>query len=406
MVGRCNRIGGDNIMDFAFSPEQDQLRAEVRSFVRKNPPERFPCQIQDEGYGFGGWSREYTRALGATGWLALTWPQKFGGLGRPLRDRFVLLDELAYHRAPQMAHFFNDSVGPSFLVHGTEEQRQRFLPAMARAELLFCTPMSEPNAGSDLLGLQTRAIPQGDGFVLRGQKVWSTGAFLSDWGMTLARTDPEAPRHQGITAFLVDLRSPGVTVRPIADGSGHLSFTEVFYDDVKVPGENVLGGINRGIPMMFDALEGDRLWARCVRASGSQRDLEDLIAYARQTDQGREALRHNPTLRHSLANMAVEIHVCRLLTYRAVCLIDQGKTLVHEASIMKTFADELGQRMAQVAMQLLGAHGLLAQESRRAPFNGRFAYQFVFRPGLTIAGGTSEIQRSTIATRGLGLPRG
>ena len=392
-------------MDFGFTPEQEQLRQEARTFVRENPPERFPRQMEDEGYGFGGWSREYSQELAKKGWLALTWPQKYGGLGRRLSDRFALMDQLAYLRAPTMGHFFGDSVSGSLLRHGTEEQRQRFLPRMAKAELIFCTPMSEPNAGSDLLGLQTRAIPDGDGFLLRGQKVWASGAFISDWGMTLARTDPSGPRHLSITAFLVDLRLPGVTIRPVADATGDLSFSEVFYDDVRIPRENVLGEINKGIPLMLDALEGDRLWARCIRAAASSRDLEDMVAYLKGTAHGRDALRHNPTLRHSLANMAIEVQVCRLLTYRALCLMDQGKTLVHEASIMKTFADELGQRAAQVAMRVLGPYGVLGRNARLAPFAGRFARLYLYGPGLTIAGGTSEIQRNTIATRGLGLPR-
>lgn len=393
-------------MEFSLGPERERLREEVRSFVRENPPERFPAQLGDEGYGFGGWSREYSRALAAKGWLSVAWPQRFGGLGRGVVDKFVVMEELAYQRAPQMAHFFNDSVAINLLNHGTEEQRQRLLPPMARGDLIFCTPLSEPNAGSDLLGLQTRAVPDGDDFILRGQKVWSSGATVSDWGMTLARTDPNAPRHQSISAFLVDLRSPGVTIRPLVDPTDEPSFAEVFFDEVRVPRANILGEFNRGIPLMLEALEGDRLWARCIRSAASSRDLENLVGYVRDDRQGRQALRRDPTLRHLLAEMAIEIRVCRMLAYRAIWLVDQGKALTHEASILKTFADELGQRMVQAAMRVLGHHGLLVGDSGRAPFGGRFTRLYIWGPGLTIAGGTSEMQRNTIASRGLGLPRG
>lgn len=393
-------------MNFKFTDEQERLRQEVRDFIKANPVEKFPCQIKDEGYGFGGWSYEFSRQLGKKGWLSIAWPKEYGGLGMSLMDMFIVKDELAYFRAPTMANFFNDSVGLSILAHGSEEQKREFLPKMSRGEIFFCTGLSEPNSGSDLLSLETRANLEGDYFIINGQKLWTSGAFLSDWLLVVVKTDLQAPRHKGISTILVDLKTPGITVRPVADMTGSKSFSEVFFDEVKVPKSNLLGELNRGFQQVIETLEGDRFWGRCVRASASRKALEEMVCYCQEIKDNGTVLAKDPVIRDKLAEIAIEIEICRLLSYRCIVLLDKGVTLTHEASILKTFADELGQRASNLWMQILGMAERLDENERWGPLRTQMTHEYLFSPALTIAGGTSEIQRNTIAIRGLGLPRG
>ncbi|MBM4462405.1 MAG: acyl-CoA dehydrogenase [Chloroflexi bacterium] len=392
-------------MDFRFSEKEEALRAEVRQFCQKENLESFPCEIEDEGYGFGGWSRAFTRKLGEKGWLGITWPKEYGGLGRSVMERFVAAEELAYHRAPQYGHLFNDAVGAGIVAHGTQEQKSEFLPKMARGEIFWSTGLSEPGAGSDLLNTATRAVKNGDDYILNGQKIWPTGAHLAEWSLILARTDPDAPKARGLSTFLVDVRSPGVTVNPIIDMAGAKSFNEIFLEDVRVPKRHLLGQENRGLPLVFECLEGDRFWGRCLRHAGSWRDLEDLVQYVNEAKYDGRSLKEDRVLQDTLAEIAVELEVCRMLSYKAVWLLNKGSSISWESSVVKVFADELGQRMANVGLQVLGPQVQLRDNSKWASLRRRFMFLYNFNRGLSLAGGTSEIQRNTIALRGLGLPR-
>lgn len=392
-------------MDFRFSEQEEKLREEVRQFCHEEPPENFPCEIEDEGYGFGGWSRAFTRRLGEKGWLAIAWPKEYGGLGRSIMERFVAAEELAYHRAPQYGHLFGDAVGAGIVRYGTEEQKKDFLPKMARAEILWSTGLSEPGAGSDLLNTATRAVKDDNDYILNGQKIWPTGAHLAEWCLILARTDPEAPKSRGLSTFLVDVRSPGVTVNPIIDMSGAESFNEIFLEDVRVPKSCLLGEENRGLPLVFECLEGDRFWGRCLRHAGSKKDLEELVEYVNQSKYDGQNLKENQVIRDMLAEIAVELEVCRMINYKAAWLLNKGDSISWESSVVKTFADELGQRIANVGLQILGPQVQLRGKSKWASLRERFTFLYTFNRGLTLAGGTSEIQRTTIALRGLGLPR-
>jgi len=393
-------------MDFRFSEQEEKLREEVRQFCHEEPPQNFPCEIEDEGYGFGGWSRAFTRRLGEKGWLAIAWPKEYGGLGRSIMERFVAAEELAYHRAPQYGHLFGDAVGAGIVRYGTEEQKRDFLPKMARAEILWSTGLSEPGAGSDLLNTATRAVKDGDDYIINGQKIWPTGAHLAEWCLILARTDPEAPKSRGLSTFLVDVRSPGVTVNPIIDMSGAESFNEIFLEDVRVPKSCLLGEENRGLPLVFECLEGDRFWGRCLRHAGSKKDLEELVEYVNQSKYDGQNLKENQVIRDMLAEIAIELEVCRMINYKAAWLLNKGDSISWESSVVKTFADELGQRIANVGLQILGPQVQLRGKSKWASLRKRFTFLYTFNRGLTLAGGTSEIQRTTIALRGLGLPRG
>jgi hypothetical protein len=392
-------------MDFRFSENEERLRAEVREFCQKEPPESFPCEIEDEGYGFGGWSRAFTRRLGEKGWLGIAWPKEYGGLGRSVMERFVAAEELAYHRAPQYGHLFGDAVGAGIVAHGTEEQKREFLPKMAKGEVLWSTGLSEPGAGSDLLNTATRAVKDSDDYILNGQKIWPTGAHIAEWSLVLARTDPDAPKARGLSTFLVDVRSPGVTVNPIIDMAGCKSFNEIFLEDVRVPKRYLLGQENRGLPLVFECLEGDRFWGRCLRHAGSRKDLEELVEYVNQAKYDGRSLKENQVLRDALAEIAVELEVSRVLNYKAAWLLNKGASISCESSVVKVFADELGQRIANVGLQILGPQVQLRDNSKWAFLRRRFTFLYNFNRGLSLAGGTSEIQRNTIALRGLGLPR-
>ncbi|MCX5998584.1 MAG: acyl-CoA dehydrogenase family protein, partial [Chloroflexi bacterium] len=268
------------------------------------------------------------------------------------------------------------------------------------------TGLSEPGAGSDLLNTATRAVKYGDDYIINGQKIWTTGAHLAEWCLLLARTDLNAPKSKGLSTFLVDVRSHGVTVRPIIDMAATKSFNEIFLEDVRVPKGNLLGQENRGLPLVFDALEGDRFWGRCLRHAGSKKDLDELVQYVSQASYDGRSLRENQMLRDTLAEMAVELEVSRMINYKAAWLLNKGESISWQSSVVKVFADELGQRIAHVGLQILGPEVQLSEDSKWAALRRRFTFLYKFNKGLSLAGGTSEIQRNTIAGRGLGLPRG
>ena len=321
-------------------------------------------------------------------------------------ERFVAAEELAYHRAPQYGHLFGDAAAAGVLRYGTDEQKKEFLPKMAKAEILFSTGLSEPGAGSDLLNTATRAVKNGDDYIINGQKIWPTGAHLAEWCLLLARTDPEAPKSKGLSTFLVDVRLPGVTVNPIIDMAGAKSFNEIFLEDVRVHKKYLLGQENRGLPLVFEALEGDRFWGRCLRHAGSKKDLEELVEYVNDARYDGHRLKDNQVIRDTLAELAIELEVSRMINYKAAWLLNKGTSISSESSVVKVFADELGQRLAHVALQILGPEVQLGEDSKWTKLRKRFTFLYKFNRGLSLAGGTSEIQRMTIATRGLRLPRG
>lgn len=401
-------------MEFTFTPEQEALRQEVRDFIKEHPPASYHCELEDEGYGFGAFSRAFSREVGKKGWIGIAWAKEYGGLGRPWIDMFIVEEELSNYASPTMAHFFTMTVGLSIAAHGTEEQKKEFLPKMATGEIVWGTALSEPDAGSDLFGLKTTAVRKGDEFIINGNKVWNTMSHLGEWLLLLAVTDPEAARARGMSVFMVDSKTPGISFRPITDMTFGESFTEIFFDDVKVPAKNLLGTLNRGFAQTMEALEGDRFWGRLCRPGASRRILNKLVEYCKENKCNGVPLSEDPLIRNALAEMAVEIEVCRGLSYYVLSLIDKGINVglevTHEESILKTFADELGRRAANVWMQVLGPKAQLWHGSKRAPFagsefEGRIPFEYLFSPGWVLAGGTTQMQRQTIALRGLGLPR-
>ncbi len=392
-------------MDFRFTPEQEQFREEVREFLRQELPADYQGggSYGDEG---GESTRELSRRLMAKlaerKWLAMAWPEEYGGLAASHMQQLVYNEEMSYQGAPGGFSMGVAWVGPSIMLYGTDEQKQRYLPRITGGEDIWCTLYSEPEAGSDLASLQTKAVQDGDDFVINGQKIWTSNAQRSQWGWLAARTDPEAPKHKGISTFMVSMDTPGITARPLINMAGQSGFSEVFFENVRVPKENLVGELNRGWYQVAVALDFERSGIQAY--AGGRRTLERLIKFVQQHPD--ETVRRNPMLRMRLADRAVELAAGTYIAYRIPWMQSQGMIPNYEASISKLYGSELTQRLALTGLQLLGAYGGLEPSSKWAPLHGRLERSYLSAVASTIAAGTSEVQRSIIATRGLGLSRG
>ena len=390
-------------MDFEFTQEEEAFRGEVCKFIEKEySPKWRECirgffeaaSASDEEWEF---IRAMARKFGANGWLSLTWPDKYGGRGSPFLQ-LILTEELGYSGCPGWDVFGVGMLAPTLIAFGSEEQKEKFLPGIAKGEVFWCECLSEPNAGSDLASLQTRAVEKEDHFLINGQKVWTSQAHRADWVMVLARTDPQQPKHRGLSFFLVDMKTPGITVNPVINMLGHHEFNEVFFDDVQVPKENLLGGQNQGWRVIMALLDFER---SCIPVFAiARRNLDDILGYARE----RKSL--NSVLRNRLAELIVECEVGRLIHYRVVWMQSKGITLNYESAMNKLYTLELAQRVPLAGMQVLGNYGGLLPGSKWAPLNGQLPLRYLRSIGYTLEMGTSEIDRDIIALRGLGLPRG
>ncbi|MBI4338288.1 MAG: acyl-CoA dehydrogenase family protein [Chloroflexi bacterium] len=392
-------------MDFGMSEREEGLRQEVRDFLRRELPPGWQGMDGDEALGDGvAVAKELTRKLARSGWLTMAWPKEYGGQGRGFLEQAVYQEETAYQRVPMVSLDAGIGgvkwIGPSLMLFGTEEQKREHLPRIGSGERYWCTLYSEPGSGSDLASLQTRAARDGDDYVVNGSKIWNTSAHVADWAWLACRTDPAAAKHKGISVLLVDMRSPGVSLRPIHNMAGGHEFNQVFLDNVRVPRQNLVGEQDRGWYVVAAALDFER--SGIGSSAEARRNLDDLAAHVRE--QG--PLATGAPVRHRLAELTIEGQVARGLAYNVAWLQSQGKVPNREASASKLFGSELVQRVAQAGMELLGLYGGLVRGSRWAALNGRFARAYLASFSSTIAGGTSEVQRNIIAQRGLGLPRG
>ena len=347
-------------------------------------------------------TRSFQTEMAKRRWLTLAWPKEHGGLEAPHSQQMIMAEEMAYHRAPGGGSNMGVQwVGPSLMLYGTDEQKDEHLAGIADAETWWCTLYSEPGSGSDLASLQTRAVKDGDDYVINGQKIWTSGAHVSDWGWLAARTDPDAPKHKGITMFMMRMDTPGVTVRPLinmADGHG---FNEVFFEDVRIPQTNVVGEVNRGWYHLAVALDFERSGIGAF--AGGRRTVEEITEFAQDNS---HLVDERPNARYELAERHIEVEIGTMMAYRIAYMQEHGVVANHEASMSKLFGSELGQRIAKTGMDLLGLQGGLWSEGPYAALQGRLSRSYVSSVSSTIAAGTSEIQRNIIATRGLGLPRG
>lgn len=397
-------------MDFRFTPEEEAFREEVSRFLDDVLPQDW-MGVDPDGHNeqadenLHQFDLDLRRKLAAKGWLGLQWPKKYGGQEAPMMKRFILEQELIYRGAPYWAVSAALMFGDMILQFGTEEQKLRFLPPIARGETQWCVGMSEPNAGSDLASLQLRANEEGDFFVLNGQKTWQTGAHYADWVMLYARTDPNVKKQKGITAFMVDMRSPGITMRRIPQMTGHPAFCEVFYDNVKVPKENMLGAVNGGWSVALFGVATEKSFGYWLINSG-RRDLEMLIRYCKETRADGQPLCKDPFIRSRLAQLAMELEVGRNLGMRLNWMATKGMPIISEACQLKPFGGSILQRLGNLGVQILGLYGQLDEESKWVRLRGRMKYLYLAAVAMTIEGGTNEASRNTIASVGLNLPRG
>jgi hypothetical protein len=398
-------------MDFRFSPEEEAFRREVREFLDHEYPLDRHSGILLDGSSLPtpephvpGYmpSREAELKLGAKGWLALNWPVEYGGGGKPLFYQVIVDEELAYYNVPGAESMGRTIIAPNILAWASEEIKKEVLPKIACGEADICLGYTEPEAGSDLASLRTRAVLDGDDYVVNGAKVYTSGADISQYCWLLTRTDPDAPRHRALSLFLTPMDAPGISVRPLPNLLGTSWFTEVTFEDVRVPRRWLVGEENQAWQIVTSALASERLALYHWR---SQRRLfESVVEYAKAAQKLGRPLAED--LRQRLAGMAIEFEVARLLTYRAQWLRSRGHKLTYEAALVKAFNTEMTQRLGLVAMEVVGLYGGLLPESAMTVLGGIVAHGYLDAVQGTIGAGASEVMRDIIARAGLGLPRG
>jgi alkylation response protein AidB-like acyl-CoA dehydrogenase len=391
-------------MNFTDAPEEQAFRDEVRSFIKNEVKADDRMEDAERGMYRGAFERlkDLRGKLSKKGWIAPAWPKEYGGAGLSVMQQFIMNEEFAENRVPPIGGMGVSMVGPTIITHGNEDQKKEHLGRILSGEVQWCQGFSEPGSGSDLASLQTRAVKDGDDYVINGQKIWTSGAQYAHWMFMMARTDPEAPKHKGISYFLVDMKSPGIEVRPLTNLANQNMFNEVFFQDVRVPAKNIVGELNRGWYVGTTTLDFER--SSIGSAVGVKLQLDGLTKYAREhANDGTSRVSQMESLKTELADRYVEAQVSRLMSYRVVTMQAKGMIPNHEASMTKLFASELGQRIARTGMKVLGLYGQLYGDA--APMKGRYESSYMTTLASTIAGGTSEIQRNIIAQRGLGLPR-
>jgi alkylation response protein AidB-like acyl-CoA dehydrogenase len=320
--------------------------------------------------------------------------------------QLVYNEEMGYRRAPVGSVVQSVGyIGPAILFFGSDEQKRQHLPPISAGETVWCQGFSESESGSDLASLKTRAVKDGDDYIINGEKIWTSNAHRSDWCILLARTDPEARKHQGISFFLVDMKAPGITVQPIVNSANVHSFNQVLFEDVRVPKSALLGQENQGWYIGAMTLDMERSSLVAAAASMAKRGLDDLVGYCRETRVNGKTLLDDPLVRHKLAEMAIEIEVGRYMVYRVVSLQARKEPGGTEAAVAKLYNTEIGVRIANAGIEILGLYGQLQGGSRRARLGGGFEKAYLYAIAMVVGGGTSEIQRNIIAMRGLDLPR-
>ncbi|MCL0101774.1 acyl-CoA dehydrogenase family protein [Dehalococcoidia bacterium] len=393
-------------MELTFTAEEQTFRQEVRDFIKtewldqltEGQPTGFEAQYDPDSQDRIDVLR---KKLAAKNWIAIAWPQEYGGMGASLVMQMIFKEEMAYWRCPGIDGQAYQ-LGPAIILHGSEEQKTKYLGGIARTEVKWCQGFSEPNAGSDLASLQTRAEDVGDGWLINGQKIWTSGAHIADNIHLLARTDIAAPKHRGISYFLFDMKRPGITVKPLMNVTGTHHFNEVYFDNVWIPKESLFGELNRGWYVATTTLDFER--SNISGAAGGQRTLEELTELCKEVKVNGKPLVSSPRIRHRLANMAINVEVSKMLSYRVVGMQSKGEVPNMEASLAKMFSTDASRQMTLSAMEFVGLLGQLDRDSRWAPLQGRLMRGYL-GAACSVGGGSQEIQRNIIAQRGLGLPR-
>lgn len=391
-------------MDIYFDEATEAFRQEIRTWLEANVPTAPMPKDPEAAFNY---MRDWQRQMFDAGWAGIHWPKEYGGRGATLLEQAVFQQELARVKAPQMANTLGLMiVGPTLMAHGSEAQKKRYIPKILSAEEIWCQGFSEPNSGSDLASLQTRAVEDGDDFIVNGQKIWTSLAHFSAMCILLVRTDPDAPKHRGISFLLVDMHSPGITVRPLKQITGGSEFNEVFFENVRVPKTQLVGSLNEGWRIAMTTLTHERGSASFGTQVNMKRALDDIIEVAKNTIRNGKPLSADPIIRQKLVQAYIRVDLMRLNNYRSITQQLRGRPPGPEASLDKLYWSEANQWLQELGQEVLGLHSQLSPESSYYPTSVDLQYTFLFSRAETIFSGTSEIQKNIIGERVLGLPKG
>jgi alkylation response protein AidB-like acyl-CoA dehydrogenase len=393
-------------MDLNLTPEETKFRDELRTWLEANVPKdwgEWREKPLEESYPY---IRAWQRKLYEGGWAAVSWPKEYGGRGATLMEQSLFWEEMARVEAPPMANSLGlGLIGPTIIAYGTDEQKKRFIPKILSAEEIWCQGFSEPNAGSDLAALQTEARLDGDHYVVNGQKVWTSYGWIGNWCELVVRTDSNVPKHKGLSVLLIDMKSPGVEVRPLKQMTGESEFNEIFFRDVRVPVANLLGKVNDGWNVAVSTLMYERGSYGARLHLIFKRAITRLIELSHKFQKDGHPAAQDPITRQKLAQCYAEIEIMRWNQLRAFSRVTATGVPGSEGSIQKIFWSELNQRLQQIAQEMFGAYGQLLAGDKDAVDNGIWSYGYLRTRGNTIEAGTSEVQRNIIGHFVLGLPR-
>lgn len=399
-------------MDFKLGEKEEALRKGIREFAQKELPSECFCLLLEEESRDEDWklAMSISKKLAQKGWLVMAWPKEYGGQGASYWEQMVYGEECGYWGIPGVAMGVSGVawVGPSLMQFGNEEQRKKYLPLIASGEAdgVWCTAYSEPNAGSDFANIQTRAVRDGDEYVINGQKVWTSCAHRARWCWLAVKTDPGAPKkHRGISIFMVDMKSPGITVNPLLNYYGAHIFNEVFFDNVRVPASNLVGEENKGWYHLMQSLASERHSLGPSLYGNARRLLDELVGYAKETQYDGKPLSQNLGVRHMLADAVVEAEMLKLFNYQVTWELTQGLIPIYGSSRNKAFGDQLLERIGIIGMKLMGTYCQVDPYSKWTKLHGIIQRVYLLSPGISIAAGTDEIEKNVIGQFKLGLPK-
>jgi alkylation response protein AidB-like acyl-CoA dehydrogenase len=393
-------------MELAYSKTDEVFRKEVRSWLKKNLPKKDKAvsELMPHDPERVRLAKEWQRKLYDAGYVAMSWPKEYGGQNADAMRQTIVNEELVLARAPGLVGASGLlMLGPTLIQYGTEEQRRRYLPKILTAEEIWCQGYSEPGAGSDLASLRTRAEIVGDEFIVNGQKVWTSNAQFSDWMFCLVRTDPDAPKHRGISYILIDMNTPGITVRPLVQMTGDAGFNEVFFDNVRVPRTNLVGELNQGWMVANNTLFHERnLLGSTTR---TQLMMQNLIRLARSHQRYGKPAADDPIMRQKLSSLLTRVEAMKYHSYRQLTNAIKGRPPGVGAMVNKLVGTELNHDICALALEIMNSYAPLKKGAAHVINYGTWQYEFMFTLGLVIGGGTSEIQKNIISERGLGMPK-
>ena len=397
-------------MNFKFSEKEEALRKEIREFVKKELPSKHPGALFEEEHYDEDWefAMSISKKLGEKGWLTMSWPKEYGGMGASHWEHATYLEEVGYWGIPGTGMGVSGVawVGPSLVLFGSDEQKQKYMPLIAAGDPdgVWCTGYSEPDAGSDFANIRTRADKDGDEYVINGQKVWTSCAHRARYYWLAVKTDPDAKKkHHGISLFIVDMKSKGITVRPILNYVGFHLLNEVFLDDVRVPKENLVGVENKGWYQLMQALGYERGSVGIAGYAANKRLLEELVEYTKETGQIKD-----PDIRQKLADIAVDVESMKLIAYQTIWKLEQGELPIYEPSRDKIFADNLLRKISTIGSEILRSYSTtdpMDKDYKWTKINAAIQKIYWSYPGIATAAGTNETQKNIIGQFALGLPK-